>query len=356
MSTLDWRISRRYLGLSAVVLGAAMMSCASEDGGGSDESAADPGSTTPTSADGGLGPGTARDGGSGGASRDAGVGDPSTDGGSVDASPGSADGSTITSPAPTADSASKQGPCTVASYANDLPPDADYASPTVYYPTDCPGPWPGVVVVPGFTELQLSVNQWGTFLASHGFVVMCIDTAAAGILNPGVLPPSRASGLIEGVATLTKENERAGSPVAGNVDGSRMAVIGHSMGGGGALLAADGHPELKAAIGLCPWNPGISYPNTTVPTLVFAGTVDPLVPPLEAYPEYQSIPANTPKVYAEFNLAGHWVANTPLGGAPTDVVVARLGLSWLKVHVAGDARYQEFLATDPTLSTWEIKP
>jgi dienelactone hydrolase len=244
----------------------------------------------------------------------------------------------------------------VQQYTQGVPAGQDYVTPTVYYPTDCPAPFPGVVAIPGFTELQNAINMWGTFLASHGFVVMMVDSAANGAGNTGVQPASRALGLWEGVQTLQGENTRSGSPLVGKIDTGRMAVMGHSMGGGGTLIAANAHAELKGAIGLCPWNPGGTYPQDTVPTLVFAGTADVLVAPSQATAEYQSIPTTTPKVYAEFNGGTHFVANTPLGPAATDAVAARVGLSWFKVHLAGDNRYQQFLAKDATMSNFDIKP
>jgi dienelactone hydrolase len=261
-----------------------------------------------------------------------------------------------TGPAPTADSAASKGMCTVAQYTMGIPTAADYATPQVYYPTSCTGPFPGVVIIPGFTEVQAQIAQWGTFLASHGFAVMMIDSAASGAANTGVLPPSRASGLAEGVTTLKGENTRSGSPLSGKVDVARMAVMGHSMGGGGTLLAANAHSDLKAAIGLCPWNPGGTYPMDTVPTLFFDGTADTLVPPSAATAEYMSIPATTHKTYAEFNGGTHFVANTPLSAAATDKVVARIGLSWLEVYVVGDTRYQQFIMKDATMSNYDAKP
>jgi dienelactone hydrolase len=259
-------------------------------------------------------------------------------------------------PDPTADSASKQGPCTVQQYTQGVPGGPDYVNPTVYYPTSCPGPFAGIVAIPGFTEAQNAINQWGTFLASHGFVAMMVDTAAGGVANTGVQPPARANGLWEAVQTLQAENTRSGSPLAGQIDTGSMAVMGHSMGGGGTLIAANAHSTLKAAIGLCPWNPGGTYPQDTVPSLIFAGTADVLVAPSQASAEYQSIPGTTPKCYSEFTGGSHFVSNTPLGPAATDKVVARFGLSWFKVHLAGDARYQQFLAKDATNSNFDLKP
>jgi dienelactone hydrolase len=275
-------------------------------------------------------------------------------GGSVDGGGGSSGGGS--GPAPTSTSTSTKGTCTVMTYTTGIATAADYTTPTVYYPTDCPAPFAGVVIIPGFTEVQAQINQWGTFLASHGFAVMMIDSAANGTANTGVEPASRALGLAEGVTNLKAENTRSGSPLMGKLNTSLMAIMGHSMGGGGTLIAANTHPELKAAIGLCPWNPGGTYPTDTVPTLFFDGNADVLVGSSQSSAEYMSIPTTTKKAYAEFSGGSHFVANTPLGGAATDVVVARIGLSWLEVQVLGDTRYQQFIAKDSTMDSWDVKP
>jgi hypothetical protein len=73
-------------------------------------------------------------------------------------------------------------------------------------------------------------------------------------------------------------------------------------------------------------------------------------------PEYTSIPTTTAKIYAEFDGGTNFVATTPTGGAATDLVVARIGLSWLEVNLVGDSRYQQFLVKDATMSNWDMKP
>jgi dienelactone hydrolase len=245
------------------------------------------------------------------------------------------------------------------SYTNGIPSGQDYVTPTIYYATNCDGPFPGVVVAPGFTETQSAINQWGTFLASHGFVVMMVDTASGGVANTGIAPMQREQTLMEGVATLKAENSRSGSPLAGKINTALMAVMGHSMGGGGTLISATDHPELKAAVGLCPWNSAINYAADTVPSLLFTGTADGLVSVGTGGMgpnEYASIPNTTHKMYSEFTGGTHFVANTPLGTAATDTAVARFGLSWLEVYEVGDTRYQQFLVKDPTNSVFDMKP
>ncbi|MGJ8665013.1 MAG: poly(ethylene terephthalate) hydrolase family protein [Patiriisocius sp.] len=41
---------------------------------------------------------------------------------------------------------------------------------TIYYPTNATPPYSSIAIVPGFTALPSSVEQWGPFYASHGIV------------------------------------------------------------------------------------------------------------------------------------------------------------------------------------------
>ena len=136
------------------------------------------------------------------------------------------------------------------------------------------------------------------------------------------------------------------------MDDARLAVIGHSMGGGGVLLAASGTPgALKAAIALCPWSSDVTtFPGILAPALIVAGERDAIAPAAKhAYAFYESIPVTTQKAYVEVAGADHYTSNDPLANP----AVARQTLSWLKVHVSGDARYGRFVAAEPALSRFE---
>jgi triacylglycerol lipase len=216
----------------------------------------------------------------------------------------------------------------------------------MYYPTNATAPFAGVAIAPGFIETQSAIAGWGTFLASHDFIVLVIDTNTT-----GDSPALRADALMAAVGTIKQENTRQGSPLYGKVDVNRMAIMGHSMGGGGTLIAADGHSsELKAAVPLCPWSSSpTTFPNITVPTMILAGQSDIVAPVAQhAWPFYQSIPTSTDKAYVEYTGGDHFIANNP--NVP---VMAREGLSWLKVYVDGDTRFLQFIVTDPALSRFD---
>jgi dienelactone hydrolase len=245
----------------------------------------------------------------------------------------------VRGPEPTADSASDTGPFDVDSYTAGLRDGPAYGTQTLYRPTDAEPPFAGVVVVPGFLALESSTAAWGPFLASHGIVALTIGTNAG-----GDLPDVRARALMDGIETIKAENDREGSPLEGQIAVDRFAIMGWSMGGGGTLIAANENPGLKAAISLAAWSPGATFASDQVPTLLFAGTADPLAGG-QSQGFYASIPESTPKLLYEVAGGNHSVANAPSGAGGE---IGLYGLSWMKVFLEGDERYRQFLLLPPT--------
>jgi dienelactone hydrolase len=262
--------------------------------------------------------------------------------------------------APTSASASTAGPYQTKTYAADASvrsTDAyDVTSAHIVYPVGATAPFAAIAIVPGFVSPEASIADWGPFLASWGIVTMTIGTSnpTTGTPDTTVLPPVRGDALLDALTTIKGENSRSGSPLVGQLDLSRLAVAGWSMGGGGTLIDANTHPELKAVFAMEPWNTDPSYPNDTVPTLIFAGTSDGLAGPPMPQNQYQSIPATTPKILYEINNGSHYVSTSPTN-AGTDMApdsastanVARFGLSWLKVYLECDTRFRQFLTVKP---------
>ena len=107
---------------------------------------------------------------------------------------------------------------------------------TIYYPTSTSeGTFGGVAIAPGYTASKSSMAWLASRLASHGFVVFNIDT-----ITTADQPASRGRQLLAALDYLVRS-----SSAASRVDGGRLGVIGHSMGGGGALEAADSRPQLQ---------------------------------------------------------------------------------------------------------------
>ncbi|GAB3459677.1 alpha/beta hydrolase family protein [Actinophytocola sediminis] len=205
---------------------------------------------------------------------------------------------------------------------------------TIYYPTStADGTFGAVAISPGFTATQSSIAWMGPRLASHGFVVITIDTNST--LDQ---PSSRGDQLLAALDYMAEDN----ATVRNRIDASRLAVAGHSMGGGGSLEASSSRPSIQAAVPLAPWNTDKSWSELRTPTLIIGGESDSIAPVAShSIPFYNSIPASAEKAYLELNNASHFFPQTP------NTTQAKYMLSWLKRFVDNDTRYEQFLCPPP---------
>ncbi|MFI0354590.1 alpha/beta hydrolase family protein [Actinomadura sp. 9N407] len=204
---------------------------------------------------------------------------------------------------------------------------------TIYAPTDTSeGTFGAIAVSPGFVSAQAWIDWYGPRLASQGFVVMTLET-----LSPTNLPDQRATQLLAAldyVAGKSKAKDR--------VDPSRLAVMGHSMGGGGTLRAAEQRPALQAAVPLAPWHTNRNWRNVTVPTMIIGADNDFIAGVgTHAEPFYQSLTSTPEKAYLELNNAGHMTFISP------HTTTAKYTIAWMKRFVDDDTRYDQFLCPAP---------
>jgi dienelactone hydrolase len=215
---------------------------------------------------------------------------------------------------------------------------------TVYSP-NVAGKYAIVVFCPGFTARQSSIQVMGQRLATHGFVVMTIDTNST-----SDQPPSRATQMIAALKTLAALNT---GPAAGKIDPNRSIVTGHSMGGGGTLLVtinANKPASLKAAVPLAPWSQNTkNFGADATPTAIIGGSADNIAPPAQhATVFYNSIPTSTKKLLGIISGANHFfVQNNPANQPASYVQIA-----WVKRFADGDTRYSQFLNGDSRFSTF----
>ena len=232
-------------------------------------------------------------------------------------------------PDPTATSLTTTGPFATASTTVSRTAAGSFGGGTIYYPTStAEGTFGAVAVSPGYTASQSSIAWLGPRLASHGFVVFTIDTRSR-----YDQPSSRGAQLLAALDHLTQR-----STVRSRIDATRLAVMGHSMGGGGSLQAAKDRPALQAAIPLTAYNTDKTWPEVVTPTLLI-GAEDDTIAPVSRHSEpfYASLPSTTPKAYAELAGASHSAPNR------TNATISRLSIAWLKRFVDDDVRYQQFL-------------
>jgi dienelactone hydrolase len=227
-----------------------------------------------------------------------------------------------------------RGPFSVGQFTISRP--NGYGAGTVYYPTNA-GAKVGVIsIVPGFVSYQSSIAWWGPRLASHGFVVVTIDT------NTTVdQPASRSTQQLKALDQVVALGNTSSSPLYGKVDGTRTGVMGWSMGGGGSLISAKNRPSIKAAAPQAPWNSSTNFSSLTVPTLIFSCQSDVVAPVAShANPFYSSMTRN-PKQILEKTLGDHFCFNS---ANPT---VGLKGVAWMKRFIDGDTRYTAFACNNP---------
>ena len=243
------------------------------------------------------------------------------------------------------ESLGRPGPYQVAYYSS-YPAVPEFSAATIYFPANKGEDFAGVAISPGFVESQENMNWWGNHLASHGFAVLTLDTNELRD-NPSL----RADALMAAIEVLRNEGERMGGTLRGKILNDRMAIMGHSMGGGGTLIAANAHSaELKAAIPFTPWQPDGNFSAISIPTLVIAGENDRIAPAADhALPHFESLSEDIPKMYFEIKDGNHFIANTDTGDgrlAPNiDVhdLVGGMSVAWLKLFVDGDEEYRELV-------------
>ncbi|RKN38964.1 dienelactone hydrolase family protein [Streptomyces hoynatensis] len=199
----------------------------------------------------------------------------------------------------------------------------------IYYPTDTSlGTWGAVAVVPGYTATWDAEGAWmGHWIASFGFVVIGIDTNSRTDWDT-----ARGTQLLAALDYLTQS-----SPVRDRVDPQRLAVMGHSMGGGGAISAAQRRPSLKAAVPLAPASFSQDLSGVQVPTMIMGARDDGTITPDTLDRLYATLPAGTEGAFVELSGGGH--------GFPTwgNSEVTRRVIPWLKTFLDNDTRYTQFL-------------
>jgi alpha-beta hydrolase superfamily lysophospholipase len=243
-------------------------------------------------------------------------------------------------PDPTVAALDVTGPFEVASYAI---PGADakkhnYGGATVYYPKSTTQTFGVVAMMPGFLAFQAVYTTLVKKVASHGFVVINIDS-----IKPGDLPDVRAQEMAQALAHVVDLAKEGKVPYANVADVSRRAMMGNSMGGGALLSAAVADPTLKAAVALQPWHTTKSFAADTVPTLIVACEKDTIAPnPQHSDPFYASLSTDLPRGEIEVKGGSH-VCATFLANKQQHATVVKGTIAWLKRFLDEDMRYDPLI-------------
>lgn len=223
----------------------------------------------------------------------------------------------------------------------------NYNGSTIYFPLNFSNTnFSSIILVPGFMNTEITIQNWGPFLASHGIITMTIGTNA--LTDTHI---QRRDALLDAITSLKNENQRLGSPLFGKIDTSSIAVGGFSKGGGGAQLVPSLDSSIKAIVALYPWleNPVASDLNHSIPTIIVSGQLDIIAPPLlHADLHYNLIPGNTKKLKYEIGFASHDAISGPYAG---NGEVGDRVISWLNTFLLEDTCYCPIIIDEPSTSS-----
>jgi predicted dienelactone hydrolase len=227
------------------------------------------------------------------------------------------------------------GPYTTATFT-DGAKAPEYVQGLVYYPTNATPPFAAMALSPGLTAQNTDYEVWGRVLASHGFVALLIQPTSTGDWND-----ARAVDLEAALGVIKNLNNSG--PLANKIDTAHIGFMGHSMGGGGTLIAANKlGSQIQAAIPTQPYAPNVRFPNVTCPVLIIGAERDTVAAvSSNAFAHYNSIPATTKKIYLEGAGKDHYFSTDRF---ENDFEInARYAVAFLKFYLEGDKRYETYL-------------
>lgn len=143
---------------------------------------------------------------------------------------------------------------------------------------DAHGPYPVVVFVHGTASFRHQSLHFVTHWASRGFIVVAADHPGLKLADllastcGGSPPPQNLQGNLDTLIAAISAPTGELAFLAGHVDATRLAVTGHSAGGGAAVAAA-GKPHVQVVIPMA--GTGSSRPGGDLKSsLYFGGTLD----------------------------------------------------------------------------------
>ncbi|MEU4424362.1 alpha/beta fold hydrolase, partial [Actinoplanes sp. NPDC024001] len=142
----------------------------------------------------------------------------------------------------------------------------------VHPPAD--GPHPGVVVAHGFSGSAKLMASFGDSLAARGYVVVLLDFTGHGA-NPRPLP-DEAAGTPGSTAALQRDLDVAVAHLRSlpDVDASRIALVGHSMGAGAVTRYAAARPDVTATVAISLPDAGVASGDGPARLLTVVGALE----------------------------------------------------------------------------------
>ncbi len=185
----------------------------------------------------------------------------------------------------------------------------------IYYPSYTAGENTAVATFPNFPVIVFGhgfamgwdayANIW-QHLAPQGYILAFVRTE--GSLIPAPSHGDFGDDLALVATKMLALNGAAGSPFNGKVK-QKVVIMGHSMGGGATMLAAENNTSIAGIVGLAPaeTNPSAVSVcgNINVPALIFSGSNDGVTPPIDNHlPMYQGLVSSC-KSYVSITGGAH---------------------------------------------------
>lgn len=231
----------------------------------------------------------------------------------------------------------------------------------VYYPATAAGAntpvaagvFPVVVFGHGFAMAWSAYQNIWEQLAPKGYILVFPKTESG--FFPAPSHNDFGLDLVVASNRMLAENSESGSPFYQKING-KSGIMGHSMGGGATILAAQNNYNIKTIVGLAPaeTNPSAiaAAQNSTVPALILSGSSDGVTPPEDHHlPIYNALVSSC-KSYVSITGGAHcYFANTNTAcdfgesTASTGITVSRaeqqtrmnsLITPWLDFFLKGD--------------------
>lgn len=161
----------------------------------------------------------------------------------------------------------------------------------------------------GFPNNYLHAAYLMNQLASWGYIVVSVNFDVVNSLGNGL--SERGELFLKAIDFMLAQNNDPKSKFFHKIDATKIGIIGHSRGGGGATSAvnrnaAQGSPRnVKALATISPTNVGLSA-VANMPQLMIYGTWDGDLSSAPGYKLWDPAPRNQTKVYVELYGANHF--------------------------------------------------